>query len=79
MDGMTEENLDDLIQLELAHAIWFLQRGKDIEDVEELHEVWREENSDARKFSMELVKSLYRRGMMVSFYDRSLSHFAKED
>ena len=69
----------DLLVIELAHIIWFMQRGRDIDDPEELHKAWADEHRDASKLSQQVIAEMYNRGMLLSCFDKSLARFAPQD
>lgn len=75
----SKESLEDKeterLQLEVAHTMWFLQTGQNISDVEDLHKAWKKDFPDAHLFAIKLVRALYARGILLNYYDESLSHF----
>ena len=70
-----ENKETEQLQLEVAHTMWFLQTGQNITDVEKLHEAWKKDFPDAHLFAIKLVRALYARGILLNYYDESLSHF----
>jgi len=70
---------EDLLTIELAHLLWFEQRGKNIDDPEELHTAWRDEHIEATHFAARVIREMYSRGILLNFFDKSLSRFAPKD
>ena len=77
MTNQIEEDPETaLITLDLAHVLWFQQRGRHIEDPEELHAAWRDEHIEATIQAREITAEIQRRGMRIDFFDQRLARFA---
>ena len=76
MTKVDEKSNSDLLTIELAHIAWYVQRGKNITDPEELHTAWRDDHIEATKLAQDIIAEMYSRGMLLSFFDKSLSLFA---
>ncbi|SMD10707.1 hypothetical protein [Primorskyibacter flagellatus] len=79
MTKKDENSNKDLLTIELAHIAWYVQRGKFIKDPEELHAAWRDDHIEATKLSQEIIAEMYARGMLLSFFDKSLALFARAE
>lgn len=80
MTNQVEDDPDrDLLKIELAHVLWYLQRGKHIDDPDALHAAWRDEHIEATHFANAVVGEMYRRGMLLDFFDKKLARFAPKD
>ena len=71
------DHVDDMIT-EIAHVIWYSERGKGIADEAELGKAWGEEHAEVRGYVINLLAALEERGIGVGYEDVSKSLFAKK-
>ena len=67
----------DALITEIAHVIWFQERGSTFSDPEELRDAWANEHAEVRKYVVGLLSQLDGRGISVAYSDLDKSLFAK--
>lgn len=78
-NSIEDDQNKDLLIIELAHLLWFQQRGKNITNLEELHNAWQGEHIEATILSKGVIREMYKRGMLLEFFDKNLAQFAPKE
>ncbi|MEP2785159.1 MAG: hypothetical protein ABJO67_17365 [Pseudoruegeria sp.] len=65
------------LPLEVGHIIWYLQKGRQLEDPNTIHDVWAKDCPEMQELATQVIQQMYERGIRITYYDRELSHFGK--
>lgn len=65
------------LTLEVAHVIWFNEKGYYIKNSDKLSESWQRDVREYYIIAAKLLQTMDSRGITVTFYDTELSHFSR--